>query len=89
MIERHCPPTKFDIKPYATILKVYCDSGAIEYYIQLGEEDVIDWQPISYLFDRIFKSLYEDEEFMKELLAQFQDCERSIIGLAKLIQYKL
>jgi hypothetical protein len=89
VIERHCPPTKFDIKPYGTLLKVFCDNGEIEYYIQIGDEDITNWKPVMHLLDSRFKDLYEDQEFMVELLRQFQDCERSIMFFTDILKSKL
>ena len=78
MIERQKAPNRLDIQPYGTIVKVFSETEDIKYFIQLGTEDTIMWRPISHMFDIMFKHLYEDPEFINELLNQFEDCDRPI-----------
>lgn len=76
--ERHCPPTKFDIEPFGTVYKVNNEALSYDYFIQLGTESEITWKPINYLLTELFSDLYENKNFIGELLYLYQDREKSI-----------
>jgi len=85
--ERHCPPQKYDIEPFGTIYKVNNDALSYDYYIQLSQEDNdIDWKPISYLLTELFSNLYENVEFIEELLFLYHDEARPIKELTRMLE---
>lgn len=87
IIDKMCEPTRFDIHPIYTICKVNNDNGNFSYYIQLGSEEEINWQPIHYIFDCIFKDkFYTHEEFMGELISLYQDKTRSFDTLTTVLR---
>ena len=86
MIERHCPPTKFDVMPYKTVVKVFNESGLDDYYIQLGTDDEMIWRTIESVFNQIFNTLYSNEEFIEQLLNKFHDPNTPNLYLASVIE---
>lgn len=72
--ERHCPPQKYDIEPYGTVYKVTNEALSFDYYIQLSqEENAIDWKPLSCLLTELFSNLYDNVEFIEELLFLYHE----------------
>ena len=93
IIERTCEPTKCDIYPRYTIMKVlqgkqYGGVLAPLYFIQMSDEDAPVWCPISSLFDNIahFALLYENKEFVQELINLAFDLKRPFTHLSKLLE---
>lgn len=82
---RLCPPTKLDIEDFGTIYKVTTPKETVEYYIQLGTDTEISWHSVGFLLSEIFKQLYEEKEFIDELLMLYQDCDRSVLKLCEII----
>lgn len=77
IINKMCEPTRLDGQPQYTLCKVNNDNGNFSYYVQLGTQEDINWQPIHYIFDSIFQEkFYNNEEFMEELLLLYRDNKR-------------
>jgi hypothetical protein len=86
MIERHCPPTKFDVMPYKTVVKVFNDNGVDAHYIQLGSDDEMIWRTVESVFNQVFSSLYGNDEFIEQLLNKFHDMDTPNFYLASAIE---
>lgn len=85
--ERHCPPQKYDIEPYGTVYKVNNEALSFDYYIQLGqEEEDINWKPLSYLLTELFSNLYENKEFIEELLFLYHEEARPTVFLIRMLE---
>lgn len=59
-----------------------------EFYIQMAPENYPPmWAPMSYITDALFdwSGLYKNDEFVKELLALFNDGERPFTHLSTLL----
>jgi len=85
--ERHCAPTKFDIEPFGTIYKVTNEALNFDYYIQLSREgNTIDWRPMAFLLTELFGDLYENIEFIEELLFLYQDDNKSIKTFTRMLE---
>lgn len=87
IIDKMCAPTQFEVQPVNTIYKVNNDNGNFSYYIQLSSDEKMNWQPIYYMLDCIFKDkFYINEEFMSELIALYQDKTKSFNTLTTVLR---
>ena len=93
IIDRTCEPTKYDIYPQYTIMKVgpgpdeYGGVVAPNFFIQLSPDDSMSWKPISILFDTLaYKDgLYDKEEIIQEFFKLITDQSRPYTHLAELL----
>lgn len=72
--------------PYKTVVKVFNDNGVDDHYIQLGSDDEMIWRPIEEVFNQIFNGLYNNEEFIEQLLNKFHDMDTPNFYLASAIE---
>ena len=73
LITRYNPPTRFDYAKQGTICKVLNDK--VTYYIQAAKDDTIEWKPIGTIFAETFSDLFDNEEFIEELMKIYNDPE--------------
>jgi len=94
IIKRTCDPTKYDIYPQYTIMVVgapedqYGAVPANKYFIQISDNDSMMWKPMSSLWDDLayLDNIYDNIEFVQELLAVCLDRKRPYKHLAELLQ---
>ena len=94
IVERTCEPTKFDMYPQYTIMKVgsgpqeYGGQPLPKYFIQVGTNESPSWFPIGALFDNIVihNNLYENKKFVQELIDLSFDASRPFTHLADLLR---
>lgn len=72
IVERHCPPSKFTQEKYGTIHKINTETG-FEYYIQLSNDDTMNWQKLDFLLTECFKKFYDQEAFVIKLLKLYNN----------------
>jgi len=66
---RYNPPTKYDVLPYGTIIKVLGDGDSYDLFVQCSSNlEYIDWKPARVVLLDAFKP-YLDEKFLSHCLA--------------------
>lgn len=72
IVIRYSAPTKYDVAKFGTIYKVMGDDESYELFVQLSEEDsVANWQPMSYLLEKTFRSFLTNPDFVSQCLHLF------------------
>lgn len=74
-IARYTPPTRFDKSPFGTIVKVILsDDGSIfKYYIQIGDQDEMEWVTYGEFLEIVMENSLEDNKFMSVALDIIKD----------------
>lgn len=68
LITRYAPPSRLDLAPYGTIVKVIGDDDE-ELYVQLSQEDnVSEWKKVRNLLGFVFKDYIFNQGFMNACL---------------------
>jgi len=84
ILTRYCPPTRYDYAKHGTVCKVINDK--VTYYIQVSKNDTIEWEPVSTVVAEVLSDLFDNEEFIEELMKIYNDPEYPKTELCKIIQ---
>jgi len=84
IITRYNPPTRYDYAKQGTICKVINDK--ITYYIQASKDETTEWEPVDAVLAEVLSYLFDNEEFIEELMKIYHDPEHPKKRLCEIIQ---
>jgi hypothetical protein len=69
---RYSMPSKYDVAPYGTIVKVVGDDDSYQLVVQLSKDSLLsEWMPIGKLLEGAFKDKLSDEKFIEQCLKDY------------------
>jgi hypothetical protein len=86
LMNRYTPPSKYDLAPFGTIVKVIGDGEETELYIQLSKDEMnANWKKVRHLLERTFSEYIDNKDFINACLDIYQDndqkgASKKIIG---------
>jgi hypothetical protein len=85
MLERYVAPSKYVEAPYGTLCKVI-DSKEL-FYVQVSQNtDEYQWETVESVLAHTFKHMFDNEEFVKELLKLYNDKDLSKDKLLRILK---
>ena len=80
-------PTRFDYAPCGQICRVINETNS--FFVQVADsEEETRWEPVATVLAEVLSNLFDDEEFIDELMHLYLDKERPVYKLCKIIETK-
>lgn len=85
LLQRYTAPTKYDLAPFGTIVKVIGDGEDYELYIQLSKDELnANWKKVRHLLERTFSEYINNKDFIDACLDIYQDNDRKLESKKKI-----